>query len=165
MNDPLDGRPTRIGGALALLAGLVAAMVGAGYSTVGALCGLAGIATLLVGMVLPRPRLMSVGASSLGVAVFIAALRGGTAPVIAVGTIGAVMAWDLGHNAASHGRQVGQFALTGRAEGVHALGSLIAGALSGMIGVGIFMAAAGGQPATAVALLGVASIIIVLALR
>lgn len=165
MTPPPNGRPTKVGGALALLAALVAAMAAVAFSTPGGLLALFGLALLLGGLVLVRLRLIDLGAATLAAAVLFAGWAGGTPLPVALGVVGAILAWDLGHNAASHGRQVGHTAVTGRAEGVHALGSVLAGFVATAIGVGIFTAASAGQPATAVALLALSGVVLVFALR
>lgn len=165
MSGELSRRPTPLGSALGVLAALIATMVALAYSSVGGMAGLLGLLVLLLGLLLPRPGLLGVGAIAQGTGVFLGGLAGAPASVVILGIVAAIMAWDLSHNSASHGRQLGRETPTGRAEGVHALGSLLAGLVSAAIAYGLFVVVAEGQPATAVALLALASVLFVLAMR
>lgn len=165
MTTPISRRPTDIGSALGLLAALVAAMAAVTYSTVGAVLGLVGLVTFAAGIVLPRPGLVSLGAFSLFVGVIVSGVFQAPAALVVVGVMGAVLAWDLTHNAASHGRQVGAKANTARAEIVHAGGSILAGGVSGGFALGVYLVVTGGYSTTAVALLALASVLLVLAIR
>ncbi len=162
---PISRTPTRIGSTFALLAGIVGVMAAMAYSGVGALIALGGLSLVTVGLLLPRPRLFDIGAAGLVVGILLAGLAGGAPAVLLPGAVAAVLTWDLAHNAASHGRQVGASARTIRAEGVHALGSVAAGTVSAGAALGIYLVAVGGQPVSAVALLALASVVLMLAIR
>lgn len=158
-------RPTRIGSLLALGAGMMAALAVGSYSLTALGVGVAGVAVLAIGLVLPRPGLMTIGATGVFAAALVGALDAVPIGGVLVGTIGAVLAWDAAHNAASHGRQVGATARTTDPEALHAAGTFGAGILSAGLAYGGFRAAAGGQPALAVGILLFGCIVAVLAFR
>ena len=165
VTDEIDRDPTRLGSAFGLLAAIVAAMTGLAYSGIGGMSGVLGVVLLAMGLMLPRPGLISVGTLGLLGGVLLAGVSGASPLVVLPGTVAAVMAWDISHNAASHGRQVGTRATTIRAEGMHALATVFVGSLAAGIAYGIYVSATGGQPVTAVALLAVASVLLVFAIR
>lgn len=165
MTDLATDRPTRIGAVLALGAGLMGAL-GVGMYSLSALgVGVMGVLVLAIGLLLPRPGMMSLGAT----VVFAGAIVGAMSDVpiggVLVATIGAVLAWDLAHNAASHGRQVGAAARTTDPEALHAAGTFGAGILSAGVAYAGYRAAAGGQPSMAVGILLFGCIVAVFAFR
>lgn len=162
--EPVES-PTSFGSGLGVLAGLIASAVTLGISPVATMVTLVGLVALIVGLLLPRPGFITAGAAGLASGVIIAGLSGASALGIAIGFVGAVLAWDVSHNSLSHGRQVGRDAATIAPEAIHAGGSLVVGVLAVAVGYGIFEFATSGQPATAVALLTVGAVLLVLALR
>lgn len=158
-------KPTPVGGAMGILAALLATTVAIGFSGPATACALAGVLLLVTGLLLPRPGLITGGAVLLGTAIVLAGLAGAPGPAVGVGFVGVVVAWDVSHNSLSHGRQVGREAPTVPAEAMHAGGSLVVGLLAVGIGYGIFTAAGTGRPATAVALLTVGAVVLILAVK
>lgn len=165
MTQELVRAPTRIGSGLALLAAVLGAMVGVAFSGPSAVLAVTGMGVLIVGIVLPRPGIITTGAALVASAVFVAGYYGAPASAIMIGTIGAILAWDLAHNAISHGRQVGRDADTVRPELLHAAGSTGVGVVTAVLGYALYGAVTAGQPVTAVALLALASVLIVLAVK
>lgn len=164
MSVEISHRPTDVGSAMGVLLALVASMTAVTASGIAGAAGLLGLVVLVAGILLPRPGLVDLGALGLLTGVILGGWAGMTPLLLVVGTVGAVLAWDLVHNAASHGRQVGGDASTVPAEAAHAAGSAAAGTMAAAAVIAGYTVATGGYSTTAVALLIVASLAIVLAL-
>ena len=157
--------PTKIGGSMAILAALCAAVVGIAGGLITGFVSLLGVLILLLGLSLPRPGLISLGSVFLGGSVLVVGMTGASAMLIAIGLIGVILGWDLGHNAASLGRQVGNTAQTGRAEAFHAGGSIAVGVFVTVFGMLVYLSMSAAQPAMAVALFALAGLLFILAIR
>ncbi|SDK62179.1 DUF7519 family protein [Natronorubrum texcoconense] len=97
------------------------------YSFSGA--SIATVAWLLVGLalVVSDRQILSIATAGLVLGGFVAAGDGARLIAVLVGVTAAVLAWDIGNNAISIGRQLGPDASTARIEYVHATASLVAG--------------------------------------
>lgn len=164
-------RPARFSGALALFAALAATGASA-PSLLGVFAGLAGTATLAVGMVRPSRRLVSAGCALVFAGVLAAGTvgasggPGGAGGSLAVlpGVAGALLAWDFGEQAVNVGEQLAPTGVT-RSELVHAAGSVLVASVAGAVAVAVFSAGGGGQPLTALVLLLLAVVVLASALR
>jgi len=148
-----DARPPTSAVIASLVAGTVAALSAfLAAPTGGALTGLATVG-LLAGSLRRSPRILSwaVGIGAIGIAV--GGYRGGAVePLLAAGAALA-LAWDLADHGISLGDHAGRAARTRRNVAVHAGTNLLAGGLSVAVVYGTYLAAAGGQPIAALALL------------
>lgn len=165
MTEPVSHRPSDAGVAMGMLAGLVGAIAAVAYSPIGAIVGFTGLVLLVLGIALPRPGFFGFGATTLLAGVVVSGVYGAPAALLVVGSVGAVLAWDLLHNAASHGRQVGRQSASGTAEIAHAGGSLTAGGVVAVLLLAIDGMTGGGYSTTAVGLLAMAAVLLVLSLR
>ena len=165
MEPPVAEKPTPIGSGLGLLAALCATTVTLGFSVPAAIASFFGLGLLLGGLLMPRPGLITGGAAVLGVGVLLAGLHGASGLLVGVGLVGVVVAWDVSHNALSHGRQVGRDAATALPEALHAAASAVVGMLAVAVGYGIYRATTAGQPSTAVALFTLGAVLIILAMK
>lgn len=165
--DPVtvDRRPAKLSGTLAVVGAALAALTAATASTTGLLVGLAGVALVAVGVGVGGTRTLGLGA----VFAFVAALWGGVdgagAPVVLVGVLGALLAWDLGEQAIDVGRQVGRSAPTRRGELGHAAASVAVGATAALAALGVYRVATGGLTTSTLAILGLAALLLIGALR
>jgi hypothetical protein len=149
----IDRSPTRLGASLALLAGLFG-VLGTGLGVLAAAApGLAGLLVLGAGLYRGSRRLVSAGAVVLLLGVLLAGIGGGPPAGLVVGTLGALLAWDYGENAITLGEQLGREADTRRAELVHAAAALGVGAVGSGVVYGVYLAASGGRPVTALVFL------------
>lgn len=150
---------------LAVGTGTLAAVVLTLGSELAGAVGLLAVAVLLAALAAESTRLCSVAAGGLVLAVVTAGATGATpAPLVAGGVL-AVTAWDVADHGLGLGRQVGHGAVTRRNELVHAVGSLAVGGAAGGAAFGGYLAAAGGQPVTALTFLLLGSIALLAALR
>lgn len=161
----VDRSPSAFGRALALVAGVLALAAAALGAVLAIPLGALGLLALAVGVTRSARTWVSVGAGGLFLGVAVAGVEGAPPEPLLVGAVGAVVAYDAGTNAVEVGRQLGRAASTGRAEAVHAAASLLVGALAVAVGYGVYRAATGGQPVTALALLLLGVVALVSALR
>lgn len=154
-----DHRPARLSAALASVAAGVAVAVTS--SIVGAL----GALGVLYGAWRGRRRAVTAGAFVVFVGVLLAGLRDAPAARVLVGTVAAVLAWDLGEQAINVGEQVGRAATTRRGELAHAAGSTLVGTLAASVGLATFGLAGGGRPVAALVLLLAGAVALTAALR
>ena len=102
---------TGLAGALALAPAITAPTA--------AVAGLPGLAVLLLGVSRGRRRLLRVGAVGLYAGVLVAGLVGAPVTLLALGTVGAIVAWDGAEQAVDLGRHLGAPARLGRAGALH----------------------------------------------
>ncbi|WP_228546212.1 DUF7519 family protein [Halegenticoccus tardaugens] len=161
----VDRAPAHLSSSLALLAAL-ASVLASGVASVAALApGAFGIVATAIGVGRGSRRALLVGCGALILGVLAAGVEGGGPEPLLVGTLGAVLAWDVGENGIGLGEQLGRSAETTRAELVHAAASLLVGSFAATVGYGAYAAAAGGQPVAALVFLLVGAIALVSALR
>jgi len=149
----VDERPTTLSAWLAVAFASVVAASALEADPLAAVAAAPGV--LLVGTAgaVGSRRALSAGAAILFVAVLVAGTLGGGPLPVLVGTVAAVLAWDVADHGLDLGRRVGRDAGTARNELVHAAGGTVVGAVGGAIGYGVFVGAAAGQPVTAVVFL------------
>ncbi|MFD1597695.1 DUF7519 family protein [Halobellus rarus] len=154
-----------LGTSVALFAGF-ASLLGLALTSIEALAvGIAGLALLAVGLFAPVRRLVTIAGGCFLLALLVAGIRGGGAEPLLVAALGAVLAWDVGEFATGVGEQLGRDADTARLETVHAATSLLVGVVGAGVVYGVYLAAGGGQPTSAVVLLLFGAVVLVAVLR
>ena len=160
-----DARPPRLAVALSLgaatlatLAAVLAAPIG------GAVVGLS-VAGYGVGLVLGSSRLLSWGAGAGVVGVAVAVGSGGGAEPLLIAAVALAVGWDVADHGLSVGRHVGREGRTRRNVAVHAGSAVLVGTLSAVAVYGTYVAAAGGQPVAALALLLFGAVVLASAFR
>lgn len=131
---------------------------------VGGIGGAAGLVVLGLGLLAGSRRAVTAGSGLLFAGVLLAGVNGAAPEPLLVGTVGAVVAWDVADNAISVGTQLGRAANTRNAELVHAASSLAVGGVTAGFGYGVYLAAAAGQPLTALVFLLLGAVVLVSAL-
>lgn len=163
MNE-IDRSPAVVSTSIAVAAGVVSLLGTALGASIGAAPAIAGLAVLGVGLVRGSRRAVTAGGTLLFGGVLVAGALGASPEPLVVGTLGAVMAWDVGENGISVGAQLGRAADTRRAELVHATASLFVGAVTASVGYGVYLGATSGQPLTALVFLLLGVVVLVSAL-
>ena len=158
-------RPTRLSGAVAVGAGLVAVSAGGFYSWIALAAGALGLLLVVVGLARAAPVVVSLGAVGLLACGLAAGVRGAPAWATLTSVAATVLAWDAGRTAISVGRQLGREADTRRLELVHAGASAAVAAVTAGVGYGLFRVATGGQPVAALVLFLLAAVLLVEAIR
>ena len=157
-------RPTVVSGGVATAAAVVALVVGASGSGDGLAIGLLGTALVAVGIGLASRTAVDLGCLVLFFGVVAAGIQGAPVERTLIGTVATVFAWDLAQGSIELGDQLGREADTRRLEVVHAGSSLLVGLSSVLLGYGVYVFAADGQPASAVALSLVAALLVTIGL-
>lgn len=160
----VDRSPPRIAGAVAVGAGVVATATTL-FSSLGPLTGALGLVCLLNGLLWSSRRAITIGACLLFAGVLLAGVDGAPAGPLLVGTVAAVVAWDVGHAAIGIGRQLGRGADTRRLEATRAAAAVGVGLFAAALGYVVFRLGASGRPTTALVLLLFAGVALVSALR
>jgi hypothetical protein len=172
-------RDSRVGGAIAAATGVALVFLGL---VLGAsqpetttqrlelLPGLLGLAVLLAGL-LPvrsgweRP-LVTAGTALVFVTVVTSGVvRGASEVQLLLAGVATVLAWDLGEQAVSLGKQVGRRARTRRAELAHGAGTLVAGAAVLVAALGVAALDVSGLSLTGFVALLIAAFALVVAIR
>lgn len=159
--DEIDRSPAVVSTTLAVGAGVVSLLGSALGSLAGVPPAAVGLLVLGVGLVRGSRRILTAGAGLLFVGVLLAGASGAGPEPLVVGTLGAVLAWDVGENGIGVGAQLGREADTRRVELVHAASSLAVGAVTAALGYGVYLAAASGQPLTALVFLLFGAVLLV----
>lgn len=162
--DRIDRSPAVVSSGLAVGAGVLSLLGSTLGAVVGALPATAGLVVLGVGLLRASRSALTAGAGLLFAGVLLAGASGAAPEPLLVGTIGAVLAWDVGENGIGIGAQLGRAADTRRAELVHAASSLVVGAVTAGLGYGVYLGAASGQPLTALVFLLLGAVVLVSAL-
>jgi hypothetical protein len=115
---PARGASSRLPLGLAGAAGAVA-LLPAVASPTGAVAGLPGLVVLLLGVSRTDRRWVRAGALGLYAGVLLAGMTGAPAALLALGTVGAVVAWDGAAQAVALGRHLGPASGRGRPTVVH----------------------------------------------
>lgn len=159
----VDHSPARLSAGLAVgAAGLAVAAAG---TPTAAPFGLAGVVTLGVAVLVGSRSGVTLGALLAFGGVVAAGLAGAPPEAMLVGAAAAVVAWDLGEQAISVGEQLGRAAPTRTLELVHAANTTLVAVAGVAVGYGLFLAAAGGQPVSALVVLLAAALALAAALR
>lgn len=162
---PVNRRPTAFSGYLGAAAAALGAAVVAFAAVTAALVGTAGAVLVAAGVVVGSTAAVTTGSLVVFGGVVLAGATGAGVPTTLAGTLAAVLAWDLGEQSVDVGRQVGRDAPTVRGEAGHAVASLAVGAAAVGVARGIYVAAAGGLPSAALAVLVTAAVLLTVALR
>jgi hypothetical protein len=163
--DEITRRPVQLSSGLSVAAAvLVLATAAAGGGSAVAVAAL-GVPLLGGALLFGRPGAIDLAGFLLLVAVCVAAIGGAPMPLVLLGTLGAVLAWDLANNAFSLGYQLGREAPTRRVEVMHAASSTGVGVFVAGVGVVLYRAGVEGLPSTAVLVMLVAALLLVAALR
>lgn len=157
--------PTRVSMTLALVAALVSVLAAALSAPLAAVPGLVGVLGVGIAFASGSRRALGLGTLALLVGSLLAGIADAPPESLLVGVLCALLAWDLGENGITMGRQLGRAAGTRRAEVVHAGASLFVGALAATVAYGTYRSVAGGQPATALVFLLIGALALVAAIR
>ena len=157
-------RPTVVSAALAATAALVAVVVGTAVSSTAVAIGVAGTLVFAAGASRGSRIAVDLGCLAIFLGVVAGGIQGGSVERTLLAAVATVFAWDLGGNAIDLGEQLGREADTRRLEAVHAGSSLLVGLSAATLGYAIYVFAADGQPASAVSLLLVATLLVTLGL-
>jgi hypothetical protein len=162
----IDRRPPTLGATLAVLAaGVAVTALAVGGAPVALGLGVVALVAVAAGSFRPSPRLLTVGAAVLVAGVAAAGAFGGTPESLVVAALGAILAWDYGQFGIEVGEQLGRAADSRRLLLAHAATSLLVGVAAIVVAYGVFRAAAGGQPVTALVFLLLGVVALVAALR
>lgn len=140
---PVSHGPTRIGGAIALVAGLVAVLLSA-VSLLGLLMGVFGLIGLAAGLfVLGSRRLASLGVGIIFAGVIATGVMGTDEVTLVLGGLAAIVAFDATQNAFSVGHQLSLETETWRGEAVHAAGTVAVGVITAVFVFAIYLLSGG----------------------
>jgi len=160
----LDRSPTRLGSRIAVVAAVVAVLVGGPYSWLALATGTTGLVLVLFGVGAGSHAAVTTGTASLFVGVIAAGVAGAPVPWILGGGVAAVVAWDSGGTAIDLGHQLGRGAETTRLELVHAGATGAVGSLTAATAWSVYRLLTGTYSLTVPALLIVAAVCIAVAL-
>jgi hypothetical protein len=158
-------RPGRRSTLLVALAGGVAAAASVVGGTSAAVIALVGAILLVGGTAYTSQTVVDVGGLVAFVGVCLAGLGDGSPLGVVIGVAAAIAGWDVGTNAISLGRQLGQGADTLRVEGLHALVGVTVGVTAGLFGFVLFEVGPTGQPVTTLFVLLVGAVLLIVALN
>lgn len=162
----IEHAPARVSGALAVVSGLIVVIASGFTSVLALLFGLLGLVGLASGIfALQSRRSVVVSTAVLFIAVLVSGVMGNATELLLASGIGTILALDLGQNAVSVGRQMTTDTYTRRGEIVHAGVSALVGVVITAIGYGIYLLSAGGQPVAALALLLLATVLLIWSFR
>lgn len=165
MSEEIDHSPLRLSAGLALVAAAGTVGLVAQWSPAAGVVAIGGLALVALGTTVGSVGAVVAGSFGLFGGVVLAGLSDAGTLSLLLATLGAILAWDLGEQAVTLGRQVGRGAKTGRGELVHAGASLLVGIASvGLVG-GVSASVGGGFRIGALVVLLVAGIVLVSALR
>ena len=160
-----DDRPDRLGVAIALAFAVVSAAAAGSGSGLALSLGALGFALVLGGLFLAAEPALASGAVVLFFAHAVRIGLGGSLELSILGGVFAIAAWDVGDHAIDLGQYVGRGARTRQSVLVHSAGSLAVGIVPVGIGYGIYTAAPGGRPVSALVLLLLAAVLVIVGLR
>ena len=157
-------RPTIALTSVAVVAGTVAIATG-GYGSSRAIgIGTAGMGCLALGLVRGYRLPTDIGFLLMFLGVIDGGIVGGSVELTLLGTVAAVLGWDLANSAIELGEQLGREAQTIRLEMVHTVSTLIVGLCAATIGYLVYLVGIDGIPIGAVVLLVVAASLFTVAL-
>lgn len=162
----VDHSPTRLSTIAAMVAAVVAGLTSAPFALLALPLGLGGIAIIASGLFLEASRFrVTMGAAGLFLSVIVAGAYGIAPALLLVSAAATVLAWNFGLNAISLGEQIGREAETSRNEIVHAASATIVAMLSAGVAYVVYLTAGGGRPVAAVAMLSLALVFLIWAIR
>lgn len=163
----VDRSPARLSSALAAAAAAIAVATLAPLATLALLLGSGGFVVFVIGLFASGSRgVLWLGTAGIVAGALTAGAVAGVPPALLLtSVVAAVLAWDIGQNAISVGRQLGRDAPTWRAELVHAAASTVVAVLLAGTAYAVFRAGTGGQPVLALLLLLAAGVLLTWALR
>lgn len=161
---PIDRAPSRLSAAIAVGAAVVAGGATGIYSVGAASINAVGVGLIIWGVLRACRGATTAGAAVLFGGALVAGVQGVPAGPLLVAVTAAVVAWDAAGTAISVGQQLGRAAVTTRVELAHAAASMSVGVVTASIGYGLFRAATGGQPVTALLFLVIAAVLLAWAL-
>lgn len=157
----VDRRPAAFSRSLSAFAGVLALVTSGFYSWIALAVGVIGLAVHAVGLVRGETPAVTAGTFGLFLGAIVAGAQGAPIPSVLAAVVLAVVAWDVGGNAVSIGRQLGRSADTVRIELVHAVASLAVGTLTAGVGYGVYWFGAAGQPVPAVVFLLLGAVLLI----
>lgn len=161
----IDVSPLRLSAGLALGAAAGAVGLVAQWSPAAAAVAAGGLALVAAGIAAGSVSAVVAGSFGLFGGVVLAGLTGAVTMPLLLATMGAILAWDLGEQAVTLGRQVGREGPSARGELVHAGTSLLVGIVTvGLVG-GVSTTVSGGVHVGALVVLLVAGFVLVSAIR
>lgn len=110
-------------------------------------------------------RAMAVGTGVVFVGVVLSGVFGNSMPLLVFGALASVLAFDLGSNAFSVGRQMSDETETTRGELVHAASSVAVGVVIVGIGAGIYVAGLEGLSVSSLAFILFGAVLLIWAIR
>lgn len=161
---PPSGSPATLSSWFAICLAGIGWSVTVPYSLHGTVIASIGWLLLALALLVGDRTALTTGAGGLVFGAFVAAGDGAQLAVVLVGVTAAVLAWDVGQNGLSIGRQLGREAATARAELAHVLASLAAGSCIVTAGYVASSVAIGTQPIIAVVFLLLAAGLVTIAL-
>lgn len=139
-------------GSIALLASMTADIV--------ALIGIVGLFVMVIGTLKPSRKTLGIGAFVLFSAVLTAGILGGSELRLLIAAGATLVAWDVGENAISVGKQLGLAARTVRVEVLHAIASVVVAIVIGSVTYGMYLLALAHVPTATVVFLTIAVILL-----
>ncbi|WP_225741180.1 DUF7519 family protein [Halorussus halophilus] len=161
----IDRSPARMSAALAASAAALAAVATGLASTFGLGVAGPGFLVVLLGVLRGSRRAVTLGTAALLVGTLVSGLASPSVFLLLPAIIGTVLAYDFGEQAINVGEQLGREAETTRLEVMHAAGSTVVAVGAGGFAYAVYVAAAGGQPVTALVFLLIAAVVLTSALR
>lgn len=161
----VDRSPSRLAGALAVVAAAVALVVPGMYSWLTLGVGAAGLLALGVGLATARQGAVTAGGAGLLTGVLLAGVDGAPALALLVGAVAAILAWDSATTAIGVGEQLGGAASTRRVELVRVTATGLVGVFSAAVAYGIYTVAAWDASMTGLLVLVFAVLLLASALR
>ena len=158
--------PARFSSALAVAAGLLAALAGGLVSGMALAIGLFGLGGIAAGLfALDSQRFVSAGTALVFVAVLLGGVLGNPAELVLLATLATIVAFDLGQNAFSVGAQLSDETDTRRGELVHAATTVAIGTLASAGVYAVYLVSASGQAVATLAFLLLGAVLLVWAVH
>lgn len=162
----VDHSPTKVSTVAAIAAAIVATLTSAPFALLALPLGLAGTGAIAAGLLLAEDRTwVTIGTGALFLSVLVSGGFGTPVELMLVSTIATVLAWDVGHNAISLGRQMGRHSRTRRNEVIHGATSTVVAMVAAAFGYGVYAVAGGGHPVAALATLLLGLVLLIWAIR
>lgn len=156
--------PARLSSWVSGSAAFVALGASGFYSWPALAVGTMGVLLLIIGLVRGANAAVTTGAFGLFVGGIIAGVQSAPVVPVLISVTFSVLAWDVGGNAISIGKQLGRDADTRRIETVHLTASGVVGVVTVGVSYGLYQTGTGEQPVTALFFLLIAAVLLVEAL-